>query len=128
MSVLKKITAEAKRIRKAHPKKYDRLSNPWGRGYVVEAARNVKRGKVTKVVRKKKKAVVGKARPKKSRSKRPRKVGTKRLPVVASKAVGRRRTKRKTAPRKVSTRRRSVGKKPNTTVKEKNKWQQITRC
>lgn len=116
MSTLTKITAEAKRIRKAHPRKYDKLSNPWSGGYIKEAARNVNKGKVTRPAKKKKAAPVKKKKrvvSKKGSRKRkaPRRVGA--VVKAVGRAVGRRR-KRK-APRKVSgaSRRRSVGSRSN---------------
>lgn len=111
MSVLTKITREAKRIRNAHPRKYDRLANPWSGGYVKEAARNVKRGKTTKPAKKKAKPKPAKKQARKRKSSRA--VGSVHQ-VVGGKVVSRRRrTKRKT--RKVGgTRRRAVSGMGNT--------------
>lgn len=112
MSTLSKIVTEAKRLRKAHPNKYKRLSNPWGEGYIPEAARRVKRGFSTKPAKKRVAKKATKPKPKKRKRKRsvkgkaPRKIGT------IEQAVGRKhRRRRKARARKVSgsTRRRRVG-------------------
>lgn len=125
MSALAKITREAKRIRKAHPNKYKNLSNPWSSGYVVEAAKNVKRGKTTKpkkkaapkrkVASKKKKAVKRSPAKRKVTTRSVVRSTTRSVGAVKPAAVGKKRSRRK-SPRKVSgsSRGRSVGKKDKT--------------
>lgn len=120
MSVLTKITAEAKRIRKAHPNKYKNLSNPWSSGFIAEAARNVKRGKKSKPAKKKaakKKPVKRKVAAKRKPVKRKRAARVRAVGSLVPRKVGKKRTTRKRATtRKVSgqSRRRSVGKKDKT--------------
>lgn len=122
-SALKKIRAEAKRIKKRHPHKYDRLKNPWARGYIVEAAKKYKGGRIRK---KRKVSGITKKRPKpkagKRRTKRKSTAGLRLVKNVTKTtnervlAGKKRRHKPKRRSRAIGTveRSRSIGSKGNT--------------
>lgn len=82
-TALKKIHAEAKRIRKKHPHKYDRIRNPWARGYIVEAAKKYNHGGLK---RKKKVSGVPKKKPHKRKVVK-KKPAAKKKPVKRGRAV-----------------------------------------
>lgn len=106
-TALKQIHAEAKRIRKKHPHKYDRIRNPWARGYIVEAAKKYNHGGL-----KRKKKVSGV--PKKKTHKRKvvkKKPAAKKKPVKRGRAVVKY-VEKKSTERVMAGRRRKRHKKP----------------
>lgn len=99
-SVLQKISAEARKIKRKHPHKYDKLKNSWAKGYIPEAARRVKAGRKTK---RKKVGAVKKATRKRAA---PKRVARKRLPRKKNKGLQVVRVvQTKTAERRVGRRR-----------------------
>ena len=99
-TALSKIVREAKRIRKRHPHKFDRLNNPWRDGYVAEASASYKKSKK----KKEGKAIAGKRKPRKRKAKakakaKPPKISIRKRSSSVT-VTGRKKKQRRSAPKK----------------------------
>lgn len=101
-TALTQIVAEAKRIRKRSPHKYDRKANSWRDGYMAEAS----------AIHRKKKRGTGGTKKRKKTAKKRKRVGSITLKETHEARISRtpkRRAKKHTAKRKHTARKRSVG-------------------
>jgi hypothetical protein len=108
---LSAIRAEAKRIRKKHPKKYSRMKNPWAKGYMVEAGKRYRSGAIGKKRATVKKKAAVKKKPRKRKAPAGRKL-VKYVERTATEKVmaGKKRKRRRKARAKHTSTRRVSGK------------------